>query len=78
MKLICVRWPSTHNLLYMNQPLDDAQHLHTINGQRAMRLVWRLALATTLIVIAFAATTPVLAVLLQQQGFSTSAVGSCA
>lgn len=44
----------------------------------AMGVVWRLAGATTLIVLAFAMTGPVLAVLLQQGGYSTSAVGAFA
>jgi MFS family permease len=41
----------------------------------SMRMVWRFAAATTLIVLAFAMTAPVLAVSLQQAGASTSAVG---
>lgn len=41
----------------------------------AMGVVWRFALATTLIVLAFAMSGPVLAVSLQQAGASTSAVG---
>jgi MFS family permease len=45
---------------------------------RSMRTVWRLAAATTLIVMAFAATNPVLAVLLQQRGHSTVVVGAFA
>jgi MFS family permease len=43
-----------------------------------MLTVWRLAAATTLIVTAFAATNPVLAVLLQQRGHSTALVGAFA
>jgi MFS family permease len=43
-----------------------------------MRTVWRLAMATTLIVTAFAATGPVLAVLLSQRGHSTAVVGAFA
>jgi MFS family permease len=42
---------------------------------RSMHAVWRLAAATTLIVMAFAATNPVLAVVLQQRGHSTVLVG---
>src|SRR3954470_17557819 len=41
----------------------------------AMGVVWRFALATTLIVLAFSMTGPVLAVSLQKAGASTSAVG---
>lgn len=41
----------------------------------AMSVVWRFALATTLIVLAFSMTGPVLAVLLQQRGAGTSGVG---
>ncbi|MES2938313.1 MAG: MFS transporter [Pseudomonadota bacterium] len=41
-------------------------------------LLWRYATATTLIVMAFAMTGPVLAVLLQQRGHSTSTVGAFA
>lgn len=44
----------------------------------AMGVVWRLASATTLIVLAFSMTGPVLAVLLQQSGHPTSAVGAFA
>ena len=40
-----------------------------------MGVVWRFAIATTLIVLAFSMTAPVLAVQLQQAGASTSAVG---
>jgi MFS family permease len=40
-----------------------------------MPVVWRFAFATTLIVLAISITGPVLAVLLQQRGASTSAVG---
>ncbi len=40
-----------------------------------MGVVWRFAAATTLIVLAFAMTSPVLAISLQQAGASTSAVG---
>jgi MFS family permease len=43
-----------------------------------MRTVWQLAVATALIVAAFAASGPVLAVLLQQRGYSTAAVGAFA
>ncbi len=45
---------------------------------RSMRTVWYLAAATTLIVTAFAASGPVLAVLLQQRGHSTALVGAFA
>ena len=41
----------------------------------AMHVVWRFAFSTTLIVLAFSMTGPVLAVSLQQAGASTSAVG---
>jgi MFS family permease len=41
----------------------------------AMSVVWRFALATTLIVLAFSMTGPVLAVSLQKAGASTAAVG---
>lgn len=41
----------------------------------AMGVVWRFAAATTLIVLAFAMTGPVLAISLQQAGASTTAVG---
>jgi len=44
----------------------------------AMGVVWRLATATTLIVLAFSMTGPVLAVLLQQSGHTTAAVGAFA
>lgn len=44
----------------------------------AMGVVWRLATATTLIVLAFSMTGPVLAVLLQQAGHSTATVGAFA
>jgi MFS family permease len=44
----------------------------------AMATVWRLALATSLIMLAFAMTAPVLAVMLQQAGYSTSQVGAFA
>ena len=43
-----------------------------------MSVVWRLAAATTLIVLAFAMAAPVLAVSLQQAGYSTAAVGAFA
>lgn len=43
-----------------------------------MALVWRLAAATTLIVLAFSMTAPVLAVLLQQAGYGTAAIGAFA
>jgi MFS family permease len=41
----------------------------------AMSVVWRFAFATTLIVLAFSMTGPVLAVILQQRGAATTAVG---
>jgi len=41
----------------------------------AMGVVWRFAVATTLIVLAFSMASPVLAVSLQQAGASTFAVG---
>lgn len=41
-----------------------------------LALVWRLGAATTLIVMAFAVTTPVLAVLLQQAGHGTAFIGA--
>ena len=44
----------------------------------ALSVVWRLALATSLIVLAFAMSAPVLAVLLQQSGHSTALVGAFA
>jgi MFS family permease len=44
----------------------------------AMALVWRLAAATSLIMLAFAMAAPVLAVRLQQAGHSTAAVGAFA
>lgn len=44
----------------------------------AMAVVWRLAAATTLIVLASAMSAPVLAVSLQQMGHSTAAVGAFA
>lgn len=44
----------------------------------AMSVVWRLALATSLIVLAFAMAAPVLAISLQQAGHSTAAVGAFA
>jgi MFS family permease len=44
----------------------------------AMSVVWRLAAATTLIVLAFAMAAPVLAISLQQSGHSTAAVGAFA
>jgi MFS family permease len=44
----------------------------------AMTVVWRLAAATTLIVLAFAMAAPVLAVSLQQSGHSTAAIGAFA
>lgn len=44
----------------------------------ALSVVWRLAFATGLIVLAFAMAAPVLAVLLQQAGHSTAAVGAFA
>ncbi len=44
----------------------------------AMAVVWRLAAATTLIVLASAMAAPVLAVSLQQMGHSTAAVGAFA
>ena len=44
----------------------------------AMSVVWRLAAATTLIVLAFAMAAPVLAVSLQQAGHSTAAIGAFA
>jgi MFS family permease len=40
-----------------------------------LRIVWRLGSATTLIVLAFAMTAPVLAVLLQQAGHGTGVIG---
>jgi MFS family permease len=43
-----------------------------------MSVVWRLGAATTLIVLAFAMAAPVLAVSLQQAGYSTAAVGAFA
>jgi MFS family permease len=45
---------------------------------RGMGVVWRFAIATTLIVLAFSMTAPVLAVTLQQAGASTTAVGGFA
>lgn len=47
------------------------------DGQ-GLAVVWRLALCTTLIVLAFAMAAPVLAVLLQQRGHGTAAVGAFA
>lgn len=44
----------------------------------AMSLVWRLALATSLIVLAFAMAAPVLAIILQQAGHGTTTVGAFA
>jgi MFS family permease len=44
----------------------------------AMAVVWRLAFATSLIVLAFAMAAPVLAVTLQRAGYSTVAVGAFA
>ncbi|HXD42703.1 MAG TPA: MFS transporter [Ramlibacter sp.] len=44
----------------------------------AMSVVWRLAAATTLIVLAFAMAAPVLAVSLQQAGYSTAVIGAFA
>ena len=44
----------------------------------AMWVVWRLAACTTLIVLAFAMAAPVLAVSLQQAGYSTAVVGAFA
>ncbi len=44
--------------------------------QSAMRVVWRLAIATALIVSAFSITLPVVAVLLQQAGHGTTLVGA--
>lgn len=44
----------------------------------AMSVVWRLGAATTLIVLAFAMAAPVLAISLQQAGYSTAAVGAFA
>ncbi|WP_461496742.1 MFS transporter [Ramlibacter sp.] len=44
----------------------------------AMSVVWRLALATSLIVLAFAMAAPVLAIILQQAGHSTTTVGAFA
>lgn len=44
----------------------------------AISVVWRLAAATTLIVLAFAMAAPVLAISLQQAGYSTAAVGAFA
>ncbi|RYF13726.1 MAG: MFS transporter [Comamonadaceae bacterium] len=41
-----------------------------------LALVWRLGAATTLIVMAFAVTGPVLAVLLQQAGYGTAFIGA--
>lgn len=49
----------------------------TVPGS-AMGVVWRLATATTLIVLAFSMTGPVLAVMLQQAGYQTAAVGAFA
>ncbi|MHB1121482.1 MAG: MFS transporter [Ramlibacter sp.] len=43
-----------------------------------MSVVWRLALATSLIVLAFAMAAPVLAIILQQAGHSTTTVGAFA
>jgi len=42
---------------------------------RASRVLWQFALATTLIVLAFAMSAPVLAIRLQQSGASASAIG---
>ncbi|HEX9720514.1 MAG TPA: MFS transporter [Ramlibacter sp.] len=44
----------------------------------AMSVIWRLAAATTLIMLAFAMAAPVLAISLQQAGYSTAAVGAFA
>ncbi len=44
----------------------------------AMSVVWRLALATSLVVLAFAIAAPVLAIILQQAGHSATAVGAFA
>jgi MFS family permease len=49
--------------------------MSAVPAGNAMGVVWRFALATTLIVMAFSMTGPVLAVSLQQAGASTSAVG---
>ncbi|MBA2962623.1 MULTISPECIES: MFS transporter [Ramlibacter] len=46
-----------------------------VASRGAMGVVWRFALATTLIVLAFAMTGPVLAISLQRAGASTAAVG---
>ncbi|TWO70485.1 MFS transporter [Caenimonas sedimenti] len=43
-----------------------------------LALVWRLGLATSLIVLAFSMTGPVLAVLLQQAGYGTAVIGAFA
>jgi MFS family permease len=43
-----------------------------------MAVVWRLGAATTVLMLAFAMAAPVLAVSLQQRGYSTSAVGAFA
>ena len=44
----------------------------------AMAVVWRLALATSLIVLAFAMAAPVLAISLQRSGYSTAVIGAFA
>ena len=44
----------------------------------AMSVVWRLAFATSLIVLAFAMAAPVLAIILQQAGHATTTVGAFA
>ena len=44
----------------------------------AMSVVWRLAFATSLIVLAFAMAAPVLAIILQQAGHGTTTVGAFA
>jgi hypothetical protein len=47
----------------------------SVAARGAMGVVWRFALATTLVVLAFSMTGPVLAVSLQKAGASTAAVG---
>jgi MFS family permease len=44
----------------------------------AMSVIWRLGAATSLVMLAFAMAAPVLAILLQQAGYTTAAVGAFA
>jgi MFS family permease len=47
-------------------------------SQQSIRTVWLLAASTTLVVASFSMFSPVLAVLLQQRGYSTTAIGAFA